>query len=128
MRNTPVVPKIVGKIISRRMQKRLSVVQVRNGTIWTSYDLHDSNVVYCELEYPRVGAVVRFRPSGQPKKDTMLPFAYQAEIFATIESLWRKDEAEAAAMSVLAGTKDSTVLATDAHADSTITSTEVSRG
>jgi hypothetical protein len=89
----PAVPvtKIVGEIISRSMGKHLSVVQVKNGTQWQSYSLHDSNIVYCELERPQVGSVVRFQPSGQPKKDTMLPFAYRAEVFTNIESLWRKD-------------------------------------
>ena len=90
-KDKPVVPKIVGEIVTRNFRKGISVVQVKNGAQWASYELHDSNVVYCEVEFPKPGAVVRFRPSPQPKKYTMLPFAYQAEVYETIEAMWRKD-------------------------------------
>jgi hypothetical protein len=100
--NKQQVPKIVGEIISRSARKRLSVIQVRDGAIWMSYTLHDSNVIYCEQECPMVSSIVRFRPSGPPKKDTMLPFAYHAEVFATIEDLWRKDASMSDAMTALA--------------------------
>jgi hypothetical protein len=95
-KDKPVVPKIVGEIVTRNFRKGISVVQVKNGAQWVSYELHDSNVVYCEVEFPKPGAVVRFRPSPLPKKYTMLPFAYQAEVYETIEAMWRKNADNAA--------------------------------
>jgi hypothetical protein len=91
----PAVPKIIGEIISRSMAKRMSTVQVKNGTLWQSYSLHDSNIVHLGLCDAKriathddwVGAVVLFRPSQQPKKGTMLPFAYHAEVYIDMESV-----------------------------------------
>jgi hypothetical protein len=96
---------IIGEIIARTERKRVNTVQVKNGAKWQSYSLHDSNIQYCELDAPRVGAVVRFIPSTIPGVAHVLPFAFQAEVFENIESLWAKDAAAATAVDMLSGTK-----------------------